>query len=882
MGALRGLGRRLRGLLRRDATERELDEEIRFHLELETEHNIRLGMTPEDARRRALVAFGGIEPTKEAHRDGRGGRWLEEFAADARFALRTLRRNPVLTLAATLTLALGIGANTAIFSVVNAVILRPLPFPHAERLVMLSENNAEKGWRRNVVAPANYLDWKERVRAFEDAAAYTPGGGSTLTGLGNPRRVFTRSVTGNFFAVLGVQPALGRTLRDAETWTSGTPVVVISHRLWMDAFSGDAAVIGRSVPFDGVRTTIVGVMPASFRFHSDSVDAWRGMEWDPANRAQVFFRRAHWVNVIARLQPGITPQTADAEFQAVVHRLQVEYPETNRVMGAELTPLHDFLIGDVKPALLVLQGAVGLLLLIACANVGNLLLVQAAGREREASLRLTLGASRARLVRQALTESLVLSAIGGAAGFALGWWGTRILAALVPGGMLPVREVPMDLRVLLGIAAVTTATGLLFGIAPALWSARRVPAEVLKEGGKGATGHRIRRWGDALVVAEVAIALILTAGAGLLLRSFWRLERVDPGLDVHGVLAAGLDLPNAYDNNDKQRAFFDALRARVRAIPGVTAVASSIVAPVGGVGYTSDFHVAGRPPEDYGSEVARDYVSPDYFRTLRIPLRRGRSFTDADRTGAEPVVIINEAMANKHFRGQDPVGQRITFDKHPDSTSVWRTIVGVVADIHQRGLARDPQITAYESAGQRINSYSTLLVRTGGDAEALLPAVRHALAEQDPTIALAQSGSLERALVRSLARQRFIVTLLLVFAVTGLVLAVVGIYGVMAQTARSRTREMGIRMALGARTGAVQWMVVRHGLALTVAGLAIGLPVALAAARTIRALLYQVAPTDPLTFVSVPAVLALTALAASWFPALRASRTNPAVTLREE
>ena len=886
MGFGRGVLLRWRALFRRAAIEQELDDEIRHHLELEAEKNRERGLAPDAARRAALVRFGGVEVVKEAHRDGRGVRWMQDGIADARFALRTLRRNPALSGAAILTLALGIGANTAIFSAVNAVILRSLPFPHAERLVMLSEDNPEKGWRRQVAAPANYLDWKERVRAFEDVAAYAPGGGTTLSGLDTPRRVRERAVTGNYFAVLQVRPEAGRVFVDAETWSGGTPVAVVSHRLARDLFGGDERAVGRTIALDGTRTEIVGVMPADFTFAADSFDLWRPMRWDPQLRSQDFFRRAHWLRVVARLKPGVTPRAADAEFQTVVGQLQHEHPVTNRVMGADLVPLHEFLVGDVRLALLFLQAAVGLLLLIACANVANLLLAHALGREREAALRLALGAGRSRLARQALTESLVLSALGGLAGVALGWYGTRALAVLQPPGMLPVAHVPMDLSVLAAMFALTTLTGLLFGSAPVVWSARRVPAEVLKEGERTGTSRRLRTWADMLVVGEVALALILTVGAGLLVRSFWRLQGVPVGLDAHGVLAVGIELSRGYDSAAGQHAFYEALEERVRALPGVVGAAEAVVAPFAGSGvaYTSDFHIAGRPANEYGTEVGHDFVTPDYFRTLRIPLRAGRYFTPADRSESAPVTIINDALARRYFRDEDPIGQRITFDRIPDSTSVWRTIVGVVGDVRQRGLSIEPLIEAYEPAAQNANSYMTLFVRAraGHDAAALAPAVRRVVSGLGRVLAPDLVRPLESMQARSIADRRFLMSLLLIFAVTGVLLALVGVYGVMTQLGRRRTREMGIRLALGARAPQVQWLVVRHGLQVVVIGLALGVAGALAATKTIRALLYEVPPRDPTTFVTVSVLLALTALLASWLPALRASRADPAGVLRIE
>ncbi len=883
MSRIGGWMRRLAGVLRPGAARRRLDEEIAFHVARETEKNVALGMSAEAARRQALIDFGGIAQTQEDHREVRLGRWLAEVPGDVRYALRALRRSPVFAITAVLTLAIGIGANTAIFSVVSAVILRPLPFPHSERLVMLSEDNAEKGWRRQVAAPANYLDWRERVPAFEDVAAYTLGGGSTLTGAGEARQIRVRGVTGNYFSVLGVEAERGRTLRDAETWRQGPGVGVISHRLWTEALGADPQVIGKTVMLDGEPLQIAGVMPASFSFAADSVDVWQAMGWDAANRGQVFFRRAHWLRVVARLKPGVAPAAADAQFQAVVRQLQTEHPETNRVMGADLVPLHEFLIGDLKSSLLILQGAVALLLLIACANVANLLLAQAIGREREVSLRLTLGARKGRLVRQALTESLVLAAVGGMAGCLLGLWGTQALAALQPDGMLPVRSVPMDFRVLTCVLVLTSLTGLVFGIGPAIWTAGRNPAEVLKEGGKGGSaGARSRRWAGVLVIGEFALALVLTVGAGLLVRSFWRLQQMDPGLDPHGLLAVGVRLPSGYDSTTRQLQFFQALREQVAALPGVTSVGEGLVAPFGGSSFTSDFHIAGRPPEEYGTEVMREYVTADYFRTLGVPLQAGRFFTEADREGSEPVVIINEALARKYFGDQNPVGQRMTFDKIPDSTSKWRTIVGVVGDVRQRGLALEPQVAAYEAFGQQSNSYMTLIVRSPNDDGQLLPAIRRILAGLDAAIAPAEVARVDTLVMRSIARQRFLMALLLVFAATGLLLAVVGVYGVMAQLAGRRTREMGIRMALGAQAAQVRWLVLRHALLLLGAGLGTGLLAALIAARGMRSLLFGVPPSDPPTFVAVPLLLLVTGALASWLPAARASRADPATTLRSE
>jgi putative ABC transport system permease protein len=882
---LRNLRRRLRALLRRGDVERELDEELRFHLELETEKNRHLGLDTGEARRQALVAFGGVERVKEEYRDGRGTRWLEDAAADVRFALRALGRSPALAGAAVVTLALGLGANTAIFSAVNAVILRPLPFEQPDRLYALGENNVEKNWQMEVAAPANIFDWRERVAAFADVAAYSSFSPSlTLTGDGEPRRLQSAVVTGNFFSLLGVRPALGRAFEERETWQTGGDVVILSDRAWRTVFGADRGIVGRFVELQGRPTQVVGVMPPGFAFPSEEVDVWAPTAWDPQSRAQVFFRRAHWMRPIARLAPGVSAEQADVQLQQVVEQLKGEYPETNRVMGAGMVPLHDYLVGDTRLPLLVLLGAVALLLLIACANVGNLLLVQAAGRERELSVRVALGARRARLVRQALTESLVLSTIGGLAGLAVGWVATRLLVRMQPEGLLRVRDFGLDVGVFGYVLALTTVSGLLFGIAPALLASRRLPIDALREGGRaGSEGRRSRRWGDLLVVGEVAIALLLSVGAGLLVRSFWELRHVDPGFDASGVITATVSLPGArYDSAAKVDAFFRTTIERLRALPGVTDASATSPLPLTGLGYTSDFVIASHPAGEYGSEVAHRRVLPDYFRTMRVPVLRGRAFTAADVSGSRPVVVINQALAERHFAGQDPVGQRITDDREPDSTSTWYTIVGVVGNEHMESLSLEPRIEMLHPASQDPTSAMTLVARTSGDPTRLVPGLRAVVHDLDPALALDEVRPMTAVQRDSLARARFLTTLLLLFAGIGLVLAIVGVYGVLSQLARRRTREMGIRIALGATGARVRWMIVGHGQGLGHGGLGVGAAAAAMATRAMRGLLFQVPPADPATFVTVAVLLAATTVVASWLPARRASRADPAEVLRGE
>lgn len=852
---------------------------------METEKNLRAGMMLAEARRCALRDFGGVEPTKEAHRDVRG-RWLEELVSDTRYALRTLRRAPVLAGAAIVTLALGIGANTTIFSAVNAVILDPLPLGNPSRLVMLWEQNSEKHWFQQYCAPANVLDWKEQVRAFQDVTMFYDGAyDAALTGEGAPKNLKTSGVAGNFFDVLGIRPEVGRALRPEETWSvdGKAHAIVISDRLWREQFGADPRAIGRSIRIGGEPMQIVGVAPAGFSFPVEGIDIWRPLAFKPDARAKESFRRAHYVRAVARLAPGVSVAAADAQLQAVAERLSRQYPLLNKYMGAGLTPLQRFLVGDTQLPLFVLLAAVALLLLIACANVGNLLLVRAAGREREVALRLTLGAGRRRVVKQALTESLVLSALGGVAGVALGVAGTRSLEALQPEGMLRVSNFPVDWPVLGYVVAIVVASGLLFGIAPALWAGRRSPAESLKEGGRGGDTRRMRRWTEALVVGEVALAVVLTLGAGLLVRSFRQLTRVDAGFDPHGVIVTRILLSGPrYDAASAAIAFVNQLVRRVDAIPGVAGAAATTPAPLVGTGYTSDFVIAGRPAGEYYSEITHRRITPDYFRVMRVPLRSGRAFTTADGQNAPPVVIINERVARTYFKGQDPVGQRMTFDKIPNDSSQWATIVGVAGDERQQSLSADPLSEVYEPLPQDATNAIALMTRVNGSTDAIAPAIRRVVADLDPELAISDMRTMDAVRFASLARERFLMTMLVLFASVGLLLAIVGVYGVLAQVARRRTREMGIRIALGAPSSRVRWLVVRQGLALVVTGLAIGVAVAFVATRGLTALLYHIAPADPLTFAAVPIFLALTGMAAAWIPATQASRADPAAALRSD
>ncbi len=885
MSKLGGWARWLRGAFRPRQAARELEAEIALHLELETARLVAAGMPPAEAARRARVAFGGLDAVREAHDDGRGLRWIRDFSADVRYSLRTLRRNPVLAATAIVTLALGIGATTAIFSAVSAVLLRPLPLAHPEELVAVWESNPDRGWYQADVAPANMFDWQAQVDGFADVAGYPSFSDQlTLTGDGAPLLLKGATVTGNFFSVLGVPAELGRTFTDAETWATGQPVVVISHQLWVDRFGADRRIIGTSVTLDRTPVQVVGVMPPRFSFPFDDTQVWTPTAINPANRAQVFFRRAHYLRVIARLRPGVSPEEAEAQLHTVASRLERDYPETNTHMGAGLTPLHAFLTGSTRTPLLVLLGAVAVLLVIACANVGNLLLVQAAARDRETAVRIALGAGRLRLVRQGLTGSLVLSFLGGVGGLVVGWAGTRLLLSLQPAGMLPVPDVTIDWRVLAATGVIVVVSGFLFGVPASLWGIGRPPVQGLHAGGRsGGMSMRGRRLSDVVIVGEVALALVLTLGAGLLTRSLLRLQQVEPGFDPTGVLATSLSLPRAtYATAEARLAFYDRLVEESRTIPAVQGAGLVSQLPLTSPSWSSDFSVQGRGPSAGGMQVLHREISPGYLQVMRIPLLKGRDIDRSDRPGSEQVVLINEALAEQHFPGENPVGLRISFDRVPDSTSTWRTIVGVIGSERQAGLGTDPTPEFLAPLAQDGNASMTLVLRTDGDPVAAAPAVRQIVAALDPNLAILRSRSMTSVRQASIARPRFMMVLMLAFGSVGLVLAMVGVYGVMSQLARQRSREMSIRLALGATDGGVRWLVMRHGLGLALAGVAVGMALAVLSTRALHSMLFGVAAVDPVTFVLVPLVLIATAVVATWIPARRVGKADPAVALRAD
>ncbi|MFL5578190.1 MAG: ABC transporter permease [Gemmatimonadaceae bacterium] len=807
---------------------------------------------------------------------------MDSLLQDLRFAARGLLRRPGFTAAVVATLALGIGANAAIFSVVNAVLLRPLPYGDPDRLVMVWGRYPDFG--RTGTSLPDFTDWRAGTTgSFAEMAAWH-GTLFNLTGQGEPEQLRADRVSANFFPALGVRPALGRGFLPEEEKVGGDDdVVVLSHALWQRRFAGDPRVVGQSIDLSGRKYTVVGVAPRGFRFFQD-VDLWAPLRADTAT--MMAQRRSEYMNVFGRLRPGVSVERARADLAAVEKRLAAEYPQTNAALQTEVLSMKEDLVQAVRPALLVFSAAVGLVLLIACANVANLLLARAAAREREVAVRVALGAGRGRLVRQLLTESVLTALLGGAVGLLLAVWGVSALRAASPAGLLPrLGEVRIDPSVIAFALVLAVATGFLFGLAPALRLAGGALHDALKEGSRGASGGAVTRFRNALVLGEVAVAVVLLVGAGLLIRSFERLNRVDPGFQPANVLSYGVVLPRAkYGEIDEVPAVYARLLERTRGIPGVRAAAASGNLPMQGSGYVT-FAIEGGPERTQGQQtedLQPFVVTPDYFRVLGIPLRRGRLIEARDVAGAPRVAVINEEMARRYFAGRDPLGLRVTFGDPADTAAAWYTVVGVVGDVAQEGLTARPYAQLYRALDQVPQRSVWISMRTAGDPMAVAGAARAALGAVDPQLPLNDLRTMEDRIAQDIARPRVSVALLACFSAVALVLAAIGIYGVVAYTVAQRTREIGIRMALGARPDGVLRLVLRQGLAPVAAGVGVGLAASLAATRVMHSLLYGVSATDPLTFVAVALFLGAVALAATWLPARRATRVDPLAALRYE
>ena len=812
---------------------------------------------------------------------------MSSILQDLRYALRSLRKSPGFTLVAVLTLALGIGANTSIFSVVNAALLRPLPYPEPERLVRVFSERDGDAW---TVSPPDFVDWRDQAGVFQHAAALNSGSDFTLTGTDTPERVPGAQVTPDFFAVLGTTPALGRAFTADNGVVGQDKVAVLSDELWRRRFGASPDIVGKSIELDGVHYTVVGVMPRGFAYPREA-QLWTPLAFSAEDLTTQ--RGAHYLDVVARLKPGVSIEQATMAMQAVAARLAQQYPKSDKGWSAQVTTMRDSLVGDIRPALLILLGAVGLVLLIACANVANLLLARSMARARELAIRTALGASRPAIVRGILVESVLLAAFGGAAGLIVASWGTHALIALQPDAMRGLGDVTIDASVLGFTIALVLLTGLVFGLFPALQASRLMNVSGrLTESSRSSTGGR--EWWrarGALVGAEMALAVMLLAGAGLLMRSFVRLIHTDPGFRTEHVLTFNLQLPDArYPKPEQSDVFFTQLLQQVSAVPGVQDASAIFGMPLTGFAYQISIHeLDGRTLSSDESDQLQSpqirIVRPDYFQVMGIPVLRGRPITDADRAGAPPAVVVNQTAARLYWPGQDPVGHELTIGT---SFGLGRgraggTVVGVAADTRDFGPRTAPKPEIYLSHSQMPVTFMSVAVRTTlANDDALLNAIRTRLEAIDPNVPIYRARTIDQLIGDSVAQPRFYMLLLGTFALAALVLAAIGIYGVMAYIVGQRTHEIGVRMALGARTGQVVRQVVARGMRPAIVGLVIGILGSLALTRVLSRLLYGVGATDPLTFVGVAVVLVGVAFVATWLPARRAARVDPVIALRSE
>jgi putative ABC transport system permease protein len=809
------------------------------------------------------------------------------FLQDLRYGFRMLVKRPGFTVIAVLALALGIGANTAIFSVVNAVLLRPLPYKDPQRIVAVWETNPQLGAEmrnRNEVAMGNFLDWRAQNQTFERMGALTYAN-ANLTGGGEPERLQSMVVTTDLFDVLGVQPALGRSFRPEEENVASPRVVVLSHGLWQRRFGADPTVVGRTLTINGNQVTVVGVMPQGFQLQfptSMQVEMWLPMRIDPA--ATVEARNFHYLYVLARLKDGVSLEQSQAGMNSIAGQLQQQYPETNAGKGAHVVSLHKQLVGNVQPYLYVLFAAVGFVLLIACANVANLLLARVAARHKEVAIRIALGASRWRLIRQLLTESILLASVGGLLGLLLAYWGIDLLVALTPGDVPRLNEIGLHAPVFIWTLLVSILTGVLFGLAPALQASKPDLNESLKESGRSSAGLERSRLRNLLVVSEVALALVLLVCAGLMIKSFMRLQQVSPGFEPKNLLTMNISLSRQkYPEAQKANGFYNQLFERVRAVPGVESVGGIDPLPLSDSNGTTSFVVEGGPmlAQADRPEVGERSITPDYFQTMRIPILKGRAFTEQDRENTPRALIVNEALARRYWPNEEVLGKRLGFEDDA-SKQVWWEIVGVVGNVKHERLDAEAKPELFFPYGQSPRNFMSLVVRTSSDPSMMITGVRDQVLAIDKDQPVFDIKTMEQRLSKSVAQSRFIMLLLGVFSALALILAAVGIYGVMAYVVSLRTHEIGIRMALGAQSRDVLWMVVRQGMTLTLIGVAIGLVAAFALTRLMSSLLYGVTATDPLTFITVALVLSMVALLAIFIPARRATRVDPMEALRYE
>lgn len=874
---------RLRALLFSREMDEELDEELRFHVEMQTRKNRAAGLSPDEANRQARLQFGGMESAKEECRDIRGIGFVERAGRDIRYAVRGFRRTPGFTAVALLALMLGIGANTAIFSVVYAVLLAPLPYPNPEQLVMVwSKVNGH----RNSVSAGDYLDWKRQSSVFQDVGAWS-GGDFNLSGSGRPEVVRARVTSPGLLNMQGIRFFLGRDFLPEEGEVGKEHVVIMTHLLWQERFGSDPKIIGQQIRMNGEPYTVVGVLAAGMadRFESH-------LAVPLVFKPDQLTRDRHWLLVMGRLKPGVTLQQANGDMDGVTRRIAGVYPTSNKGWGASVESLHhDFTSRDTIKGLWLLMGAVGFVLLIACVNVANLLLARGTFRQKEVAVRASLGARRSQLFSQFLTESLALSLIGGVLGVSLAWAMLKVILAILPPFSIPTEaDVRLNVTVLFFSLAATLLAGVLCGCAPAWQSSRWNLSDALKDGGRSshvAGRHGLRR---SLVVVEFALALTLLAGAGLALHSFWKLARTDLGFRQDHVLTFSLSIPTTRLTAPEQTvAFYRQLLDKIQALPGVSSVAASTGMPVLGTNFGMAFSIAGKPAGDPSSRPGAGFtmVTPEYFRTFGIQIIKGRSFTEQDATGGLPVAIVNETFARKYLSNVDPLAQRVVVDRlgpgaNRSGPPIDWQIVGIYRDVHNGGVRGEgfPEINV--PFWQSPWPGASIEVRTSGDPASMSGSVAAVVQSMDPDLGLNQVRTMDQLVQESLGGDRFATVFLATFAGMALLLATIGIYGVMSFAVAQRTHEIGLRMALGAAHTHVLRLVLQEGVSLATVGLLMGLCGAYFVGRVMKSILYEVSGNDPATLGAVLGVLLLSALLACYFPARRATQVDPMVALRNE
>lgn len=875
---LSSLFRRWRALIHKNKFEDELDDEMRFHLERDIEQNIKNGMSPNDARYAALKSFGGVDQSKEECRDARGVAPLENTLRDISYSVRVLLKSYAFTIVVVLTLALGIGANTAIFSFANGILLRPLPYPQSDRLAVLDEMALKRGVDSMSVSYPNFIDWREQNTVFEDIGVHLGTNRFALSGAGEPVEIRGSRVTYGLFEILRVSPQLGRTFTANEDRPDEDAVVILGHDLWQRNFGGDPNIVGQKIVLSNRPRTVIGVMPRGFRFPEIS-ELWVPL----ALTKKMFTRTDHGLNAVARLKDGVTIAEAQAEMHNIAARIEQQNPVTNEGLGVKVMSLHDYLAGDYRDALLILLGVVGCVLLVACVNVANLMLARATARQKEFALRAALGASRWRIVRQLMVESLLLALVGGVLGFALSLWALHLLLTAIPIELPFWMNFGIDLRVLGFTIGITLLTGLLFGAVPALQTSRVDLNDTLKEGGRGSISFHGRSR-SLLVVTEIALSLVLLVGAGLMIQSFLRLRRVNIGLDATNVFTANLALPSAKYRTDEQRAaFFKQLVERVRNVPGVQEASATATLPLSGFNWGRSLTVEGYPvlPVGQAPLIQHTVVTPGYFRTMGIPLLAGRDFTDADAADAPKVTVVDERLAREYWPNESAIGKRVRFGP-PEDNEPWHTVVGVVKAVRHETMQQDTRKSVYLPHLQIPVNGLTLVARTTSNPLDVTAAVRREVAQLDHDQPVSRIMTMEEVVAESIWQPRLYAALFAVFGGGALLLALIGIYGVMAFLVQTRTHEIGVRMALGATARDVFKLIVGRGMKLTIIGVVIGVAGAVAVTRLMHSLLFNTSATDPFIFVVISIVLSVAAFLACYLPARRAAKVDPLIALRYE